>query len=339
MEDRARCGDGEVLFTATTTNANIVEFSSDNGQSILSTDNTSPYQQSVMLNAGESIELWAKGINSVTGCESSWDNNANGIANPSPVTGLITRIDGSGGNSDFFDIACRNETHSYGIGLTPGSEYTWNIEALGVTNFVGNTIDAHWDVTQGQYQISVQETSASGCEGSISTASIWISDPHIFLGNDTTLCGETSIEINVAGFKAYEWSTGATNSSITLTPESGTISLTVTDTYGCQASDNITITKCNQDTLFNTITNTFTPDGDGVHDKWVINQIDLYPNAKIEVFDKWGRLVFSSDGNYAGHEWDGTSRGKELPMDTYYYIIDFKADGIKTRKGTVTIVR
>jgi gliding motility-associated-like protein len=408
IEDQTRCGDGEILFTALPTNANIVDFSSDHGLSILSSDNTSPYQQSVMLNAGENIEIWVKGINSTTGCASSWTNSANGAANLVPVTGAIIVIEGSGGNNNLFDVACRNEDHKYGIDLQSGSQYKWNIAALGVNNYVANEINAHWNLPQGFYQLSVQETSAAGCAGSISNALVWVADPivslgsdvdlcagatHLFsgignfssyqwndgsnspeytassegivwvkvkdqygcgasdsalvslfanpvldLGNDTSLCGEATYKIDVEGFDAYEWSTGATSNSITLDPKSGTVSLTVTDDHGCKATDEIKVTECNPEVLFDKITNAFTPNNDNVHDTWVINNIDLFPDAKIEVFDKWGRLVYSVNGGYK-NDWDGTSNGKKLPMDTYYYIIDFKSDALKPKKGTVTIVR
>jgi len=409
IEDKSRCGAGAIVFTATSSNADIVEFSTDNGLNILSSDNSSPFQQSIILNDGENIRMWVNGINSTTGCASGWTNSANGTANLIPQTGSITVIEGSGSNNNFLDIACRNETHIYGIEINPGSEYTWNIEALGINNYVGNNIHAQWNQPQGSYQVTVQETSAAGCLGSLSKASVWVSvpivslgtdvsicegatylfsgigdynsylwsdgstlpqytassegivwvevkdqygckisdsamvslytNPSLELGSDITLCGDATQVITVEGFSTYEWSTGATSNSIIVTPESGTVSLIATDEHGCKASDNLTIIKCDPDTLFNSITNTFTPDGDGVHDKWVIKKIDLYPDAKIEVFDKWGRLVFSRDGNYSGNEWDGTSNGKELPMDTYYFIIDFKSEGIKIRKGTVTIVR
>jgi gliding motility-associated-like protein len=64
----------------------------------------------------------------------------------------------------------------------------------------------------------------------------------------------------------------------------------------------------------------------------------LYPNAQIKVFDRTGRLVFESDGGYE-NDWDGSFDGKPLPLDTYYYIIDFNSEELEPVKGTVTIVR
>ncbi|MBA7528065.1 hypothetical protein ES705_20248 [subsurface metagenome] len=57
--------------------------------------------------------------------------------------------------------------------------------------------------------------------------------------------------------------------------------------------------------MFAEITNAFTPNNDGVHDTWVINNIEIYTNVQIDVFDRTGRLVFHVDGGYE-NDWDGT---------------------------------
>lgn len=237
IEDKARCGDGEILFTATIINANIVEFSTDHGLSTLSSDSTSPFQQSVMLKTGESIEIWAKGINSTTGCVSSWDNSGKGTANQVPQTGAIILKNGSGSNADFLDVACHNETHSYEISPATGSIYTWNIEALGVNNYVGNEINALWDLPQGSYQVVVQETSAAGCAGSESKASVWVSYPVVSLGNDVSICeGASHLFNDLGNFSSYLWSDGSTSSEYAAN-SAGTIWVEVEDQYGCKASD------------------------------------------------------------------------------------------------------
>jgi gliding motility-associated-like protein len=82
----------------------------------------------------------------------------------------------------------------------------------------------------------------------------------------------------------------------------------------------------------------FTPNDDGVNDFWDIDDILYYPNATVKVFDRWGRVVFSSVGYADDQRWDGKYKGKDLPIGTYYYIIDLK-DGSPPYKGPVTIVR
>jgi gliding motility-associated-like protein len=84
------------------------------------------------------------------------------------------------------------------------------------------------------------------------------------------------------------------------------------------------------------VPNTFTPNGDGVNDKWLIENISLYPNTRVEVFNRYGQILYDSK-HYSG-DWDGTYKGKALPSGTYYYIIDLNGARV-TKKGYVTIVR
>ena len=79
-----------------------------------------------------------------------------------------------------------------------------------------------------------------------------------------------------------------------------------------------------------------TPNGDGENDTWILKDIEAYPDATVFVYDNAGQPVFRSRQGY--NPWDGTFNGRQLPMGTYYYVIDLK-DGINVYKGTVTIIR
>jgi len=67
--------------------------------------------------------------------------------------------------------------------------------------------------------------------------------PVINLGNDTTICYADTITISAtAGYTDYLWNTGDTTISIIVIPsDTTTYIVTVTNTYGCTASDDITI--------------------------------------------------------------------------------------------------
>jgi gliding motility-associated-like protein len=79
----------------------------------------------------------------------------------------------------------------------------------------------------------------------------------------------------------------------------------------------------------------FTPNNDGINDLWEIPELDTYGRCKVKVYNRWGKLVYSST-NYH-NDWDGTSEGKNLPEAAYYFIIDTGSSGTIT--GTVNIVR
>jgi gliding motility-associated-like protein len=176
-----------------------------------------------------------------------------------------------------------------------------------------------------------------GCQGS-DTATLTVYPlPYVNLGPDTTLCGESSILLDAGEYPFYQWSTGETSSTIRVFAGEKALLVTVTDEHGCSNSDTIRILACNAPMLLDPIANAFTPNNDKVHDTWEINNIGLFPNASIKVFDRWGRMVYSIDKGYQ-NDWDGTSNGKDLPMDTYYFILNLNA-GDEPITGTVTIIR
>mgnify|MGYP005696320961 CR=1 FL=1 len=108
------------------------------------------------------------------------------------------------------------------------------------------------------------------------------------------------------------------------------------DCEGMAAAIQITIKECDID-----IPTAFTPDGDGVNDYWNLVNIDnVYPNNMVRVYNRWGGLIFESDnGAYLQRPWDGRFNGEELPVASYYFIIEFNEISVKNTTGIVTIVR
>jgi len=104
--------------------------------------------------------------------------------------------------------------------------------------------------------------------------------------------------------------------------------------YNITAVDGIlTITPLPQTVV---IPNTFTPNGDGINDTWNIKYIDSFPNCTVEIFNRYGEIVYSSVGY--GVAWDGTYKGATLPTGTYYYIVNLK-NGRNPLSGFVAIIR
>ena len=173
--------------------------------------------------------------------------------------------------------------------------------------------------------------------------------PLVNLGNDTILFGaqELVLDVNDPNINFYEWSTGSILPSITVGGGTGrqVVSVTVTDRNGCVNSDTIKIDAENYNAL--KFPRAFTPNGDGFNDTWKFPfptefgaDISAYlDNVEIRVFNRWGKRVWQWDGPF--REWNGRDNGgRELPMDSYHYIVRIIVDG-KTfnYKGTVTIVR
>ncbi len=115
----------------------------------------------------------------------------------------------------------------------------------------------------------------------------------------------------------------------------GTYVVYVTDINQCIISDSLVLKSLNNSCLI--IPTAFTPNGDGYNDTWEIRNIQLYPEVVIEIFSRWGEEIFHSDRGY-DNPWDGTFRGRDLPIDSYFYIIDL-GGGREPITGNVTIIK
>jgi gliding motility-associated-like protein len=108
--------------------------------------------------------------------------------------------------------------------------------------------------------------------------------------------------------------------------------LVATGEFGCTATDFITVRILKPIK----VPNVFSPNGDGVHDKWMIPNLADYAGCTVQVFNRYGQQVFYSEGY--GTPWDGTLKGKDLPVGAYYYVIRLE-NGFRPVTGSVTILR
>ncbi len=164
------------------------------------------------------------------------------------------------------------------------------------------------------------------------------------MGPDVTIAAGASTTLNVSAtgnIVSYLWkpSTGLSNATIedpVASPFFTTVyTLDVTDDNTCKASDSIKITVSGGITKI-LVPNVFSPNGDGINDTWIITNLSAYPGATVDVFNRYGQLVFHLENS--NKPWDGTFNGKPLPVGTYYYIIDLKNNEKKTA-GSVTIFK
>ena len=113
--------------------------------------------------------------------------------------------------------------------------------------------------------------------------------------------------------------------------------VTVTDENSCPKTDTIAIASNDVECL--EVPSAFTPNGDGVNDKWIIKNIDLYPDVKVEIYNRWGNIIFRRDKFYFDFEWDGTFNGQLLAATSYVYILTFPDGKVEPKTGVVTIIR
>jgi gliding motility-associated-like protein len=196
----------------------------------------------------------------------------------------------------------------------------------------------------GDYIVRHRATSMYGCESETVTRSIKIHQtPAISAGEDQTIiAGNSAILLGVRNNASVgvQWSPIAYLSNdisihpVARPPASVSYVLSATGDGGCKSSDIVTITVLEK----LVIPNAFSPNNDGINDKWSIPGLSSYERAKVLVFNRWGQVVYQSDGYNL--TWDGRMKGKDLPIGTYYYVIDLNEENIKNAfRGPLTILR
>ena len=188
---------------------------------------------------------------------------------------------------------------------------------------------------EGVYKVKV--TDPYGCSAEDSVELSLTASPGIDIGDDTTICKSSPTDLAAPeGFDAYLWNTGSTD-RVYRTAEQGGYKVTVTDEFGCKGSDSIYVTV-DENALPNElyIPNAFTPNNDGLNELFPYQESILQPGYYISIYSRWGEKIFDSrDGN--GQNWDGTYKGKKVPIETFIYYVNYRGcDGNKrVRKGTI----
>jgi len=226
-------------------------------------------------------------------------------------------------------------------GNNPG--YQWKVNGVTVgssSNYTSSSLSNNDAV---QCFLSPDNT---GCISSTNIASNTIgvqiySLPNFTIqpGNVTISNGDT-LQLTVIGtnISTYKWTpvqniNNSTNSNPMVWPDhTVTYTLEATSADGCVRSKQVTVNVISG--IF--IPTAFTPNNDGLNDRWGISGLEIYPDCQVTVFNRWGQIVFQSSG-YA-RPWDGSLKGQKFPTSSFVYLIDLK-NGKKPLSGTVTIIR
>lgn len=99
----------------------------------------------------------------------------------------------------------------------------------------------------------------------------------------------------------------------------GTYTVTVIDQNGCEAVQQIYM-----EFIDIGMPNFFTPDGDGLNDTWIPDNIEGFPDVLIKIYDRYGRVVEEMTRNTQG--WDGEYDGKPLPTGDYWYVVRLQGE-------------
>ena len=234
-----------------------------------------------------------------------------------------------------YNINCAGEKTGY-IGIEPLNQVK-NVEYLWSDGLFGKT---RTNLPAGEYSVII--TDANNCYAS---STVELTEPDsikITFAVTQPFCPDMPDGAVLANVKGgvpggdyiYRWSDNSTGSGIT-DITAGYYSLSVRDLNGCVVKDSVNVEPQNESCLI--IPNAISPNGDLINDVWNIDNIDLYPEAEVKIFNRWGQNIWKSAKGYP-QPWDGSRNGKALPIDSYHYLIDLH-NGKKQIIGTVTVIK
>ena len=230
-----------------------------------------------------------------------------------------------------------------------GELYTY--ELINSSNIIVGNNDSIFDLPNGTYSLSVSDK--NGCTPKfpqniliepVVSMNSFMSSVGVICKDDYTGEARVFVQEGTSPF-LFQWSIDSTisieNDSFSsidgLFP--GEYYVKITDALGCITRDTIEV-KSNP-TICITVYKVFSPNDDDIHEFWEIENIQLYPQALVLVYDRNGRQVFrrrnyinSEDVAFSGKDLNG----QPLPSGTYYYVIDLENDD-EVFKGVLTIVR
>ena len=175
----------------------------------------------------------------------------------------------------------------------------------------------------GLYSVIVTNTTTT-CESEEVFATVDFVNPATSFSTVVTEAFTNNATITVSvpdgtGTLLYQLDEGAYQESNVFTGVSaGEHTVTVIDTEGC--------TFMTQTVLVIDYPKYFTPNGDGHNDTWNIigmNQAD----AKLYIFDRYGKLIKQISPSSGSDGWDGTYNGQQLPSTDYWFSLDYTENG------------
>jgi gliding motility-associated-like protein len=279
-----------------------------------------------------------------------WDNNAvlSILTNLTAVTHSLTITDANGCTSissgtvieplvltvitSTVNPTCGNGSNGYATVLVTGGtvpySYAWsNSDNDSIAN----------GLSEGSYIVTVTDNHYCSI-----TSTVQLYNPVAMViantsGVDATNMGYVNVSVTGGVLPyVYLWSNGSTLPNISNLP-TGDYIITVTDANLCAFIDTFTIDIPIE------IPSVITPNGDGINDDLEIVGIAGYKDVVIEVFNRWGDILFSFSGTGieytdASKRWNGVFNGKDLPMGGYVYIVKLGGDKDPIT-GVVSIIR
>jgi gliding motility-associated-like protein len=186
----------------------------------------------------------------------------------------------------------------------------------------------------GSYEVSLTNNE-EGCSFSVSTEAR-LAEPPATLDisfNPQELANSYQVQVNAQGVWPYLFRLdgGVSNASgVFQNILPGAHLLTITTIDGCEV-----LTREFEIFGYPVF---FTPNGDGINDRWSLLGAEGLEVSSVSIFDRFGRLLYVMDGSGPG--WDGTSNGRQMPASSYWFRVEYiSGDSLLTSSGYFALKR
>jgi gliding motility-associated-like protein len=220
-----------------------------------------------------------------------------------------------------------------------GFDLQWYKNGVMLNNENKNTLTiTRKNYGTGFYQCQVQNDSTCITSDSLYIQLSPIPNSAILGKPDTLACTGDTVLLNEFADTSfnYVWQDGSTLPVLSAT-QSGNYSVSISNSCGTvQSKKTVSFQKCVLDIF---LPNAFTPNGDGKNDFFKISYIEPPLKFKMNIYTRYGQLIFSSANPSA--EWDGSFKNRVQPAGTYVYEVEFtdRKNKYHLLKGTVELMR
>lgn len=240
---------------------------------------------------------------------------------------------------------CQGE--SFTLNVSGARTYVWSPSAALDDHTSPSPKASPWETTK--YRVIAYEGS---CIPDTSQVELTVHPkPTVSVRGEQTIVAGTSADLLASGqhIVRFLWSPAATltcetcSNPIASPYKTTTYTVKVFTKYECVDSANVTIkVLCDKSQLF--VPNTFTPNGDGINDIFMVRGTGITKLQSFRVYNRWGQVMYERsnvDVNDKTNGWDGNFNGAQLPPDVYVWTVEAYCENgdLLKLKGDVTIIR
>jgi gliding motility-associated-like protein len=256
---------------------------------IVSDGNGCAFQLPFELNFPDSIQVFSSGVGPT--CSEYNDGEANLVF--AGGTGALHITIGNGNYEILPQSLLEYQLANLGVG--PISIQVEDDAGCSVNEVIN--VEAVFSSNLNLSTSSTEESCFNNLDGTAEVLLVGGFGPFSFLWNDLQ-AQQTPLATGLVGNRSYR--------------------VEVTDVHNCIYKRSVFV-PLKDGCIF--IANAITPNGDGSNDTWVIGGLDGYADAHVQVVNRYGQVVFESNG-YA-NPWRGALNNEPLPPADYYYVVSY----------------